>query len=179
MGIHTHYVINDNNNNNTRRCKRVYFFLPSVLGDTRRETHIIKAYAYYTMLTPPASHTRARVRHVLWCLRSQLISASRDPNWSDLIRSEKPNRSLQRSNPTHSLFKILKFSGSSLPGIKSTSHSVNSKGPFGLISCLGVHYGRWWLWYPYHVGMRVPCLTMTLESETPFKAFANEIMKYN
>ena len=34
----------------------------------------------------------------MWCLRSQLISAGRDPNWSDLNRSEKLNRSLRRSN---------------------------------------------------------------------------------
>ena len=38
------------------------------------------------------------------------ISASRDPNWSNLIRSKKLNRALQRSTSTL-LIKILKFSG--------------------------------------------------------------------
>ena len=40
---------------------------------------------YYT--ETPHTHTHARC--VLWCLRSQPISADRDPNWSALIRSEK------------------------------------------------------------------------------------------
>ena len=46
--------------------ERVYFFLPSVLGDTRKEKQIIKAYANHTMLTPH-THTRAcaRARHIL------------------------------------------------------------------------------------------------------------------
>ena len=37
--------------------KRVYSFLPSVLGDMRRETQIIKAYANHTILAP--SQTRS------------------------------------------------------------------------------------------------------------------------
>ena len=33
------------------------FLMPSALGDTRRETQLIRAYANHTMLTPPpAAH---------------------------------------------------------------------------------------------------------------------------
>ena len=83
---------------------RVYFFLPSAFGDTRRETLFIKAYANHTMLTPFPTQ----------CLRSQLISAGRGQNWSDLIRYEKLDRLLWQSNLNFRLFenpKILKFSG--------------------------------------------------------------------
>ena len=77
------YSHNDiNNNNNNRRCKRVYFFLSSVSGDTRRETKILKAYANSTILPPTAWC-------ILWCLRSQHIPANRDSNCSALIRSKK------------------------------------------------------------------------------------------
>ena len=34
------------------RFERVYFFLPSALGDTWRETQILRVYVNHTMLTP-------------------------------------------------------------------------------------------------------------------------------
>ena len=92
------WIYTNNNTNTGRPCRfgyeRVHFFLPSVLSDTRRETQIIKAYANHTILTPP------HARRTLWCLRSQLISLGRDPNWSVLIRSEKLSCTLQQSNST-------------------------------------------------------------------------------
>ena len=103
-----------------RRYERVYFFLLSVLGDTRRKTQILKVYANHTMLTPHA-------QRILWCLRSLFISVVRDPNWSVLIRSEKLHDSTVE-NPTKLLFKILKFSGPSLPGMTSSTHSIHSNG---------------------------------------------------
>ena len=82
--LYSHNDINNNNDNTGGLCRfwyeRVYFFLPSALGDTRRETQFI-------------------------------ISAGRDPNWSDLIRSEKtqlPSSTVVPQLPV--FFKILKFS---------------------------------------------------------------------
>ena len=60
--------------NKYKRYKRVYFFLPSVLGNTRIETQIIKAYANHTMLT--AIHAW----RVLWCPRSHPTFIGRDLN---------------------------------------------------------------------------------------------------
>ena len=61
--LNTHKPINNNTNTNrntTGHCRhryeRVYFFQPSVTGDTRRDTQFLKAYANNTMLTlPPLS----------------------------------------------------------------------------------------------------------------------------
>ena len=97
------------------------FLLLFVLVDTRRETQFLRAYANHTMLPLHA-------RPILWCFSSQLISAGRDPKWSAVIRSDKHSRTLQRSNFNYGLFKILKFSGSSLPGATSTTHSIHSNG---------------------------------------------------
>ena len=71
----------------------------------------------YTILTPPLT------RRILWCLRSQSFSASWDPNWSALIRSEKTQ---PRASNLNSLLKILKFSGSSFLGTTSTTHWLTS-----------------------------------------------------
>ena len=59
----------------------VYFFLPLALGDMRRETQFIKAYPNDTMLTPLPCAAHLKV--------SQLISAGKNLNWSDLISSKK------------------------------------------------------------------------------------------
>ena len=52
--LYSHNDSNDNNNNTGRLfCfgyKQVYFFLPSLLGDMRRETKFIKTNANHTML---------------------------------------------------------------------------------------------------------------------------------
>ena len=101
-----------------RRYKRVYSFLLSVLGNSRRETQIIKAYA----------DTRHHARLILWCLRSQLISAGWDRNAQFNGRYSAPV-----------FFEILKFSGSSLPGMTSTTYSIHSSPIF----YLGIYYNRW------------------------------------
>ena len=43
---------------------RTSLFLSSVLGDARRETQIIKAYANHAILTPPHTHPHARTAHL-------------------------------------------------------------------------------------------------------------------
>ena len=70
--LYTHKDINNNSNtgNKNRRYERVYFFLPSILDDMRRETQFLKAYANHTKLT---HHPRTVHLVVL------KISAGRDP----------------------------------------------------------------------------------------------------
>ena len=102
---------NDNdNNNNTRglgrfKYERIYFFCIMPLA-TQEEL--------YNSLRPIliilCGHLR-HARHILWCIKSQFITSGRDPNWSDLIKSEKVNRSLRLSNLDSRRFKSLKFSG--------------------------------------------------------------------
>ena len=101
----------------------VYFFYLQSLATWERETQFLRAYANHTILSPP--HTR--VWHILWSLRSQLISAGRDPNWSALIRSEKiqPHASTIECQLI-CFFKILKFSALSLLGMTSTTHWIHS-----------------------------------------------------
>ena len=52
-----------------------------------------------------AEFPHPRALHILWCLWSQLISASQDSNWSALIRSEKPSRVLQQPNLNYLSFQ--------------------------------------------------------------------------
>ena len=124
------------------------FLLPSVLGDTRRETQFIRAYVNHTMLTPQPNSAR----RILWCPRSQLVSAGRDRNWSDLIRSEKLNHYLQRSNHNWSLFQNSQIIRIITSSYDVNHHSVHSSP----ISCEGVYYDRWGLSYPFRTGGRVP-----------------------
>ena len=100
--LYSHDDINNYDNNNAAGLcsfwyERVYSFLPSILGHSRRETQIIRAYANHTMLISHYHHPHHHVLQILWCLRSQLISTSQDPNWIDLIRSEKLNSTLRQS----------------------------------------------------------------------------------
>ena len=59
-------------------------------------------------------------RRILWSLRSQLVSATRDPNWSALIRSEKPNRPLQQPNLNYPSFQ-----NPQIPRTISSRYDVN------------------------------------------------------
>ena len=106
----------------------VSFCFPSLT--TRGEKQIIRANANHTVLIPPPTHTR----RILQCPRSQLISAGRDPNRSDLIRYEKTTARFNGRASIQVFYKILKFSGSSLPGMTSITDLINS----GSISSLGV-----------------------------------------
>ena len=61
------FIPDDLNNNNTCGLCRfgyewVYYFLPSTLGNTRRETQFIKAYANQNMQTPSTTTDRASCR---------------------------------------------------------------------------------------------------------------------
>ena len=88
---------------------------------TERDTnHKSLCKPYHTPPPPP------NVWCFLWCLRSQLISSGRDqtdPLWSD---SKNPTTCFNGWTSTTHLFKILKFSGPSLPGMMSTTLSIHS-----------------------------------------------------
>ena len=107
-----------------------------VLSDTKREreTQFLRAYANHTMLTfhSLTPHTRC----ILWWLRSQLISAGRDPNWSPLIRSEKPNRVLQQSN-VNSFFQNPQILNTISSGRDVSHQLISLQRPSSVISCLG------------------------------------------
>ena len=107
--LYMHNDLNNNNNNNNTSglfrfwYERVYFFLPSALGDTRRETQFIRAYANYTILTTPRMvHLAPSKISTHFCLlRPKLI-------WSDL---KKSMARFDSWTSTHIFFKIPKFSG--------------------------------------------------------------------
>ena len=99
--------------------------------DTKRErdTQFLKVFRNHTILTPTPN-----VWHISWCLRSQFISAGRDPKNSTLwLNGRIPNYSTPWHNgrelnclpPISTLnwlfFKILQFSGPSLPGMTSST----------------------------------------------------------
>ena len=109
----------------------------------KRETQIIKAYANHVILTPTP----------------QLIPAGRDPNWSSLIRPEKPNRSLQRSNLNYLSFQNPQILRTISSGYDVLNPLNSLQRPPSLISCLGVDYNRWWLSYPFCAGVKVHHLT--------------------
>ena len=90
-------------------------------------------------------------RHILWCLRSQFISAS----W-DLKNGRKFNSMPPWSNLNCLFFKILKFSGLSLPGMTSSTlqpHFLSG----GLL-------WQWWLSYLLHASVKLHPMTMHLNS---------------
>ena len=101
--------------------------------DTRRERQFLKVFRNLTMLTPTRN-----VRHISWCLRSQFISAGRDPKKSTLrlngrsltSRLHGRNSILWLHSPmstSHWLFfKILKFSGPSFPYMTSSTLQPHS-----------------------------------------------------
>ena len=160
--LYNHNLYNNNNDDNNNKtgghCRywyeQVYFFPPSALGDMRSKTQFIRACANHTLLTLPYA------RHILWCLRSQLIFTDRDSNRSNLIRSKKSNHVLRWSNLNSSLFQNAQILRPSLPDVTSSTHSncVSSH-----ISCLGVYYDRWWMLYPFRAGVRVHSLTLAPE----------------
>ena len=92
------------------------------------------------MLTSPQ---RARI---FWCLRSEFISASRDPKNSTTY--------LNGRIPNWRHFKILKFSGPSLLGMMSSTLQLH------FLS--GVYYDRWWLSYPFCMSVRLHQMTQSL-----------------
>ena len=107
------------------------FFLPSALGDTRRGTQIIRAYANSTMLT-----TTSCVAHFVLSKISTHLNRLKPK----LIRSEKLNRELRQSNLNSHLFQNLKILRTSLPGMTSSANSIHPNSVLSPISCLGVYY---------------------------------------
>ena len=73
---------NNNNNTNTGGTNEFISFYFQYLATRGQRNKSQKP-----MLTILYCPYHAQV--ILWCLRSPLISAGRDPNWSSLIRSEK------------------------------------------------------------------------------------------
>ena len=91
-------------------------------------------YADNTMLT----HLNAR--RILWCLRSLSVE----------IRKKRLHLSTVKIQ-LH-LFKMLRFSGPSLPSLTSSSP----------ISCLVVYNDKWWLSYPLRTSVKLHPMTMHL-----------------
>ena len=149
-------LLYNNNNiiiNKTRRLcrfwyKRVYFFLSLVLGDTRKETQFIKAYANHTMLIPSfAVHLMdSKILTHLRRLWSKLI-------WSHQIRKNSTATSNGRTATKPSFSKSSNSQAIS-SGRDVIHSSIYPKCPSGPISCLAVCHDRWWLSYPFRAGMR-------------------------
>ena len=108
------------------RYERVYEFLVSVHGDTRRETQFLKPYANHTMLTLPQ-----RVAHLVMFKISIHLCRSR----SACLIVRKPNSLLQRSNTPLMSFQNPQFSGPSLLGMTSSTLRPHF--------LPGVYYDKW------------------------------------
>ena len=89
--------------------ERVYLFLASVHGDTRREAQFLKAYANQTMLTPPQ-----RAAHLVMFKISIHLCRSRSKNLTARLNGRKPKCHLFQN------LQILKtiFSGPAIIHIK-------------------------------------------------------------
>ena len=157
--LYNHDDIN-NTNNIGGLCRflyeRLYLFLSSALGDTRREIQIIEAYANPTMLTPPP---RA-VHLVVSQISTHLCRSKPKLIWSDQIR--KTQLPASTVVPQLCLFQNPKILRPSLPCVTSSTHSIHSNYESDPISCQGVYYDRW-LSYPSRAGVRVLRLTTTPE----------------
>ena len=137
--LYSHEDINNNCNSNTGglcrfEYERVYTFLASVTGNTRRETQFLKTYANHPMLTPPHK------RHFLFCLRYL------------------PNNTIARLNGRKLNYFFSKSLNSPDHLFWPWRHPHSS-----LISCLGLYYQKWWLTYLLHAGVRLYHLTMHLD----------------
>ena len=124
--------------------ERVYFFLPSALRDTRRETHFIKAYYNYTTLTPTPTSAAHLVVSKIWTdlYRSKPIFV-----WSNQIRKTQLRILKVEYQFTH-FSKFLKsqgiFSWHDIPHLLNSLQRASSS-----ISCLRVYYDRWLSFFPY------------------------------
>ena len=98
----------------------------SVHGDTRRETQFLKVFAKHTMLTPP--------QHAAHLVMS-MISVGRDPkNQTTFFNGQNSTLALMVRFRLI-LFKILKFSGPSLPAMTSSTLQLH------FLS--GFYYDKW------------------------------------
>ena len=131
--------------------------------DSRRETQFLKSLSksYYANPTP-------NVRHISWCLRSQFISAGRDPKNSTLrLNGRIPNYSTQWhelnclppwSNVTSPTDSFSKSSNSQDHLFRAWRHPHSS-----LISCLGIIMTKW-LSYYLCTSVKMHPMTMHLNS---------------
>ena len=99
------------------------------------------------------------MRRILWCLRSQSISADRDPkNWTACHNGRKLNSHLNGRTPNWLLIKNLKFSGPSLLGMMSSTLQHH-------FLC-GVYYDKWWLSYLLCTSIKLHPMTRIVQSLT-------------
>ena len=116
------YSHNDKNNNNNKQIQavRMSLFL-STFSPRRHE----KSNTKYKSLCWPY-YADPHLTHILWYLRTQLTLLVETQ--IDLLSWIPKNQSthFKRRTSTNCLYKILKFSGTSLPGTTSTIHSVHA-----------------------------------------------------
>ena len=148
----------------------VYFFLPSVLWDTRRETQIVKYFADHSILTPTTTHS-------IFCDVNDLNSFMPVESQTDLIWSDPKNSNVHFNGrtSTNRLFKIFIFSGQSLSGDDIIHTLYSFQRPSNPIFILWVYYDRWWLSYPFNVGVREHHMTQApeLRDTQEFKTLPN------
>ena len=114
--------------------------------DTRRETQFLKVFRNHTMLTPLPTFGK----HILWCLRSQFISASRDPK----------NSTLWLNGPI-STSQLTLFQNPQILRTISSGHDVIHT-PAHFQS--GVLLWQWWLSYPLRMSVKLYLMTTHLNS---------------
>ena len=115
------------------------------------------------------------MRCILWCLRSQFISAGWDPkNLTSCLNDRRPNSILQRSNTQLHLsavkIQLTSFQNTQILRTISGHDVIHTPAP---ISCLGVYYDKWWLSYL----LRAKNMTITichLEVDVIVISFARE-----
>ena len=96
---------------------RTSFFFLSILSDTRRETQFLRAYANHSMLIPLHAVVVSKI--------STPVETKTDLLWFNPKNSNAP---FNGRTSTDCLFKLQKFSGPSLPGATSSTHSIHSNG---------------------------------------------------
>ena len=132
--------------------ERVYFFLSSVFGDTRRDTQFIEAYDDHTMLTP----TLRTVHLVVSKISIHLCRSKPQLIGSHQIRKPPPHASTVV--PQLPSFQNPKILGHDVSHQFSSLHGTSSP-----ISCMGVYKDKWLFSYPFRADTSVPRLTITLK----------------
>ena len=141
------------------RYERFINFLTLAHSDRRRETQFLKAYANHT------SWLHLHARRILWCLRSlsveirksQLHLSTVKIQLSATMAETQLSISMVQSQLLNWLFfKILKFSGTSLPGKTSST--------FQLHFLSGGLLWQWWLSYLLRARVKLHPMTMHLNS---------------
>ena len=126
--------------------------------DTRRETQFLKVFRKKTVLNPPTTFGTSR-----GCLRSQFISAGRDPKDSTLrLKSRIPNSQLYGRNLIVSLhgpmltFNSVFLKSSDSQPISSGHDVIHTPGLFP-VWCL---LWQWWLSYSLRTSVKLSPMAM-------------------